>query len=40
MIDQKIGNPETLPSAFCPISGDWGELGISSLAQMFLKKSY
>ena len=25
---------------FCPISGDWGELGIQKLAQAFLIKSY
>ena len=35
-------NPEleTLPSEFCPISGDWGKLQISNLAQISLIKSY
>ena len=27
-------------SEFCPISGDWDELGIPNLAQMSLPKSY
>ena len=27
-------------SEFCPISGDWDELGIPNLAQMSLMKSY
>ena len=31
---------ETPPSAFCPISGDWGELWIPSLARMSLIKCY
>ena len=34
-------NPESEihPSAFCPISGGWGELGIPNFAQMSLIKS-
>ena len=31
---------EILPSEFCPISGDWGELGIPDLANIFLIKCY
>ena len=31
-----IGN---IPSEFCPISGDWGELGMPNLARMSLIKS-
>ena len=27
-------------SEFCPVSGDWGELGVPNLAEMFLIKSY
>ena len=36
------GNPESeIPSSeFCPISGDWGELGIPNLARMSLIKCY
>ena len=33
----EIGIP---PSEFCPIAGDWGELGIPSLALMFLMNCY
>ena len=36
-IDQKSEIP---PSEFCSIFGDWGELGIPNLAQMFLMKCY
>ena len=28
------------PSKFCPVSGDWGELGIPNLAQLSLMKCY
>ena len=38
-----IRNPKiqnTPASAFCPISGDWGELEIQNLAQMPLMKCY
>ena len=31
---------EISPSEFCPISGDWGKLGIPNLARMSLVKSY
>ena len=35
-------NPEigNTPSEFCPISGDWDELGIPNLARMSLMKCY
>ena len=35
-------NPEigNTPSEFCPISGDWGKLGIPKLAWMFLTKCF
>ena len=36
----EIRKSEMSSSEFCPISGDWGELGISNLAQMFTIKSY
>ena len=36
----EIRKLEILPSEFCSISGDWVELGIPNLAQMFLIKSY
>ena len=31
---------EIPPSEFCPVSGDWGKLGIPNLARLFLIKSY
>ena len=31
---------ETPPSEFCPISGDWGELGLPNLARTPLIKCY
>ena len=31
---------ETSPSEFCPISGNWGNLGIPNLTKMFLMKFY
>ena len=36
----EIQKSEVPPSAFCPISGDWGKLGMPHLARMFLIKSY
>ena len=37
-----IRNPEigNTPSDFCPISGDWDDLGIPNLARMSLMKCY
>ena len=31
---------ETPPSRFCPVSGNWGELGIPNLTRMSLIKCY
>ena len=40
-IDQKSGNQKYPHLSFgCPISGDWGELGIRNLARIFLIKCY
>ena len=36
----KIRKSEIPPAEVCPISGDWGKLGILNLARMFLIKSY
>ena len=36
----EIQKSEISLSEFCPISGDWGKLGILNLAQMSLIKSY
>ena len=36
----EIRKSEIPPSEFCPISGDWGELGIPNLARMSLIKRY
>ena len=36
----KNGKSEIKPSEFCPVSGDWGELGIPNLARTFLIKCY
>ena len=36
----EIRKSEIPPSEFCPISGDWGELGIPNLARMSLIKCY
>ena len=36
----EIWKSEIPHSEFCPISGDWGKLGIPNLAQMSLIKSY
>ena len=36
----EIRKSEIPPSEFCPISGDWGELGIPKLARMSLMKCY
>ena len=36
----KIWKSEIPPSAFCPISGDWGKLGISNMVRMSLSKCY
>ena len=36
----EIRRSEILPSEFCPISGDWGELWIPNLALMSLIKCY
>ena len=36
----EILKSEIPPSAFCPISGDWGKLGIPNLAWMSLIKCY
>ena len=36
----EIRKLEIPPSKFCPIYGDWSELGIPNLAQMPLIKSY
>ena len=33
-------NPEIASSEFCPISGEWSELGIPNLAQVSLMKCY
>ena len=33
-------NPEIPPSEFCPLSEDWGKLGIQNLARMSLIKCY
>ena len=35
-----IWKSKTLPSEVCPISGDWGELGIPNLPRMFLMKCH
>ena len=37
---REIRKSEIPPSEFCPISGDWVELGMSNLAWMSLIKSY
>ena len=37
---QKIWKLEIHPSECCPISGEWGELEMPNLAQMFLMKCY
>ena len=36
----KIWKSKVPFSEFCPIPGDWGELGIPNLAWMFLRTSY
>ena len=36
----EIQKSEIHPSVFCPISGDWDEIGIPNLARMSLMKSY
>ena len=36
----EIQESEITPSVFCPISGDWGNLRITNLAQMSLIKCY
>ena len=36
----EIWKSEIIPSEFCPIPGDWGELGIPNLARMSQMKSY
>ena len=36
----EIRKSEIPPSEFCPISGDWGKLGIPNLARMSLIKYY
>ena len=36
----EIQKSEILLSEFCLIYGDWGELGIPNLTQMYLMKSY
>ena len=36
----EIRKSEIPPSEFCPISGDWGKLGIPNLAGMSLIKCY
>ena len=36
----EIRKSEIPPPEFCPISVDWGELGIPNLARMFLMKGY
>ena len=36
----EIQKSEISPSEFCPISGDWAELGIPNLAPMSLIKGY
>ena len=36
----EIRKSEIPPSEFCPISGDWGGLGIPNLARMSLIKCY
>ena len=36
----EIRKSEIHPSEFCSICGDWGELGIRNLAQIFLMKCY
>ena len=36
----EIRKSEIPPSEFCPISGDWGKLGIPNLARMPLMKLY
>ena len=36
----EIRKSEIPPSEFCPISGDWGKLGIPNLARMSLMKCY
>ena len=36
----KIWKSEIPPPEFCPISGDWDELGIPNLARMFLIQCY
>ena len=35
-----IGKSVILPSTFCPLSGDWGKLGMPNLARMSLIKCY
>ena len=37
---QECRKSEILPSEFCPISGDWGKLGILNFAPMSLIKCY
>ena len=36
----EIRELETPPSEFCPISGDWGELGLANLKRTSLIKCY
>ena len=36
----EVWKSEIPPSGFCPISGDWDELGIPNLARISLIKSY
>ena len=36
----EIWKSEIPLSEFCPISSDWGKLGMSNLARMFLMKCY
>ena len=36
----EIWKSEIPPSAFCPISGEWGELWIPNLVRMFLLECY
>ena len=36
----EVRKSEIPPSEFCPISGDWGKLGIPNFARMSLIKSY
>ena len=39
-VGPEIRNAEIPPFGFCSISGDWDELGIQHLAQIFLIKCY